>query len=429
MKVAFFSFGACEGCRYRIVNEIDKVLALEGIEIVREPLLGLSSDGEFDVAVVEGAVTQPDVGKLREIRGRAKHLIALGSCAVLGGITTLGYRLGLRLEEYEAKGYTDAHPLHKVVKVDAHVRGCPASVDELVAVLRLLSLGLAAARYERRFEYERVVGDLTIKDDFLRLDAGKCIVCGRCSEICAYIGAHVLTPAYRGFRVVVTTPAQLPFLEAGCVRCGLCAAYCPVAAITYRGDVEPALKVAREGGTAIVESYAVEVAAEALGVAPGQVISLLRELGFSDVAVVDPLKLAHEFEGPLVPFSSAEERWVRKLVPGAVKGHVRIVGDSDTVLVTACAARKEDHPLVLTAHELVEVAKGARITLSDLPNQAYAHEAAGDVEVLVGPEACRSAVEKLKSGGLQSSGKPVVLQLCPGGCRRGSGAPYRLLTQ
>ncbi|MEM1820935.1 MAG: hypothetical protein QXU64_05030, partial [Thermofilaceae archaeon] len=118
MKVAFFSFGACEGCRYRIVGELHKLTSIPNIEIVREPLLGLTEDTEYDIAVVEGAVTTPDVEKLKRIRSKTKYLIALGSCARLGGITTLGYRLGLKLEEYEAKGYADALPLHRFVKID-----------------------------------------------------------------------------------------------------------------------------------------------------------------------------------------------------------------------------------------------------------------------------------------------------------------------
>ena len=423
MKVAFFSFGACEGCRYRIVNELRKITELSNVEVVREPLLGLVSDAEFDVAVVEGAVTQPDIEKLKLIREKAKHVVALGSCAVLGGITTLGYRLGLKLEEYEAKGYTEALPLHRVIKVDSYVRGCPASVDELAAVLRLLSTNLRAEKYERRFEYERVVSGSTITDEFLSLDPGKCIVCGRCVELCAYIGAHALTQAQRGFRVFITTPAQLPFLEVGCVRCGLCAAYCPVAAITYRSDVEAALKLAREGGSALIETYALESAAAVLGVKPGQVVSLLRELGFGSVSVVNPLREVLGFRG-LVPFSSAEERWLRKNFPHlAVDGHVKLKCDTATLVITACAARKEDHKPTLTAHELVELLKGSRIVLSDLPEAPLNAEEVKGVRVVVGPDACKAVVKEQHDYGSQ----PTVLQLCPGGCARGSGTPYRFL--
>lgn len=426
MKVAFFGFGSCEGCRYRVVNELHKLASVNGIEIVREPLLGLSSDTEYDVAVVEGSITTRDVEEVKKIRERAKFVVALGSCAMLGETSTLGYRLGLRIEEYVKDGYTDAVPIHRVISIDSYVRGCPASVDELVRVLKTLAAGFPPSRYERRFEYEKSA-DLVLDDGFLKLDAGKCIVCGRCVDLCAYLNVHALTQAFRGFRVFVTTPAQLPFLEAGCIRCGLCAAYCPVAALKYRSDVEPALELAKLGGTALVENLALEAAAEALGVKPGQVLSLLRELGFSEVEVVDPLALAVGEEG-LVPFSSAEERWVKQRFPelsSFLRPHARLAAGKDTVVITACVARKEDHTPTITAHELVEIAKWSRAVLEDLPDEPLSLAPVRSVKVAVGPGECEAAA---RSYAKDPSGT-LVLQICPGGCARGSGMPYKLLSR
>ena len=426
MKVAFFGFGSCEGCRYRVVNELHKLAGESGIEIVREPLLGLSADTEYDVAVVEGAITTRDVEEVKKIREKAKFVVALGSCALLGETSTLGYKLGLRIEEYVKDGYTDAVPVHQVIKVDSYVRGCPASVDELVRVLKALAAGFPPLRYERRFEYEKVA-DLVLDDGFLKLDTGKCIVCGRCVDLCALLGVHALTQAYRGYRVVVTTPAQLPFLEAGCIRCGLCAAYCPVSALKYRSDVEGALELAKRGGRVVAERLALEAAAEALGVRPGQLVSLLKELGFREVEVVDPLALAPSEEG-LIPFSSAEERWVKLRFPEAarfLKPRVKLAAGKETVVVTACVARKEDHAPTITAHELVELAKWSRVVLEDLPDEPLRAAPESKVKVAVGPEECSAAVESYA----KNPSGAVVLQVCPGGCARGSGAPYRLLTQ
>jgi coenzyme F420-reducing hydrogenase gamma subunit len=424
LRVAFFGFGSCEGCRYRVVNELHKLTSVGGIEIMREPLLGLSPDAEYDVAVIEGAVGTRDFEEVRKIRERARLVVALGSCAMLGGVSSLGYRLGLRVEEYVKDGYTDALPIHQVIRVDSYVRGCPASVDELVRVLKNLAAGFPPSRYERRFKYERTT-DILLDDGFLRLDAGKCIVCGRCVDVCAQLGVYALTQAFRSYSVTVTTPMQLPFLEAGCIRCGLCTAYCPVSALTYRSDVEEALKLAEHSGRVVAERLALEAAADVLGVKPGQVASLLRELGFSEIEVVDPLALASG-AGGLIPLSAAEERWVRQRIPEASKllrPHVRLPAAKDTVVITACLARKEDHAPTITVHELVEVAKGSRVVLEDLPDEPLRSAPVGGVEVAVGPGECRAAVESY----VKNPSGTIVLQICPGGCARGSGMPYKLL--
>lgn len=429
MKVAFFSFGACEGCRYRIVNEFAKIATLlekYGIEIVREPLLGVKTEKNYDVAIIEGAVTSLDIERVKEIRRKAKFLIALGSCAFLGGIATLGYKYGVQADEYLKKGYSLGVPLHQIVKVDGYVRGCPASVDELVNVLEEIAVTGSISKYERRFEYEKQT-DLVLDDGFLRLDTGKCIVCGRCIELCSKIYANVLTQAFRGYRVIVTTPAQISFLEAGCIRCGLCAAYCPVAAITYRNDVEAALKTAKNGGRVVIERQAVEAIAKALGIKPGQVIPLLKTLGFSKVEIVNPLSLIDAEKTGIVPYSSAEKRLVEQVFPEASKyllEYPKLSLDKDTVLVTVCVARKEDHSPVLTVHELVSLARDMLITFKDLPEeQPESKNNDCNVKIAKGPEEVKAAIQDF----LSNPRGIAVLQICPGGCAKGSGLHFPIL--
>lgn len=427
MRVAFFSFGACEGCRYRMVNELSKILSIDGIEIVREPLLGLTSENGYDIAVVEGALTSLDIEKFREIRSKAKYVIALGSCAYLGGITTLGYRYGFQAEEYLEKGYKESIPLQRVARVDSYVRGCPASIDELANVLKEIATLGVLPKYERRFEFEKV-SDIVLKDDFLKLDTGKCIVCGRCVELCSRINVHALTQAFRGFRVVVSTPGQLSFLEAGCVRCGLCAAYCPVGAITYRSDVEAALKALYSGTSVVAEVMALDAVARALGVGMEQIVSLLMQLGVSSVKVVDPINLVADRVG-IVPFSMAEERWIKALYPQASKYLLPrpMLGGQDTLLITACASRKEDHTPTLTAHELTALAEGSGFVLEDLPavNIDFQLASRSNLRIAKGPGESAEAIQRF----LESPTYTLVVQLCPGGCERGSGIPFKLLNE
>ncbi|MEM2218298.1 MAG: 4Fe-4S dicluster domain-containing protein [Thermofilaceae archaeon] len=396
MKVAFFSFGACEGCRYRMVNELSRILSIDGIEIVREPLLGLASEDEYDIAVVEGALTSHDMEKCKEIRSKAKYVIALGSCAYLGGITTLGYKYGFQAEEYIKRGYKESIPLQRVIGVDNYVRGCPASIEELANVLREIITSGALPRYERRFEFEKI-SSIVLKDEFLKLDTGKCIVCGRCVEICSQINVHALTQAFRGFRVIVSTPGQLSFLEAGCIHCGLCAAICPVGAVTYRSDIEASLKAIRSGASVVAEITALDAAAKALGVETGQTVSLLKQLGASNVKVVDPINLVTNKVG-IVPFSVAEERWIKVIYPQASEYLLQrpILNAQGVLLITACASRKEEHTPTLTAHELTILAKGCGLVLEDLPavNFDFQPASRSNLRVVKGPSESTEAIQE-----------------------------------
>ena len=90
-RVAFFDFASCEGCQLQVINlEEDLLKVLEAVDVVtfREAMKEQSDD--YDIAFVEGSITRKsDEERLNEIRGHAKVLIALGSCATLGGINCL----------------------------------------------------------------------------------------------------------------------------------------------------------------------------------------------------------------------------------------------------------------------------------------------------------------------------------------------------
>ena len=70
------------------------------------------------------------------------------------------------------------------------------------------------------------------------VDMNKCILCGRCVRACAEIqGCDIWGFAERGFETVVVAGADQPLIEAGCVSCGTCVAYCPVTALFDKPSV------------------------------------------------------------------------------------------------------------------------------------------------------------------------------------------------
>ena len=74
-RVAFFSFGSCEGCQLQVLS-VEDVLPelLSVVEVVnfREAMDDRGDD--YDIAFVEGSLVKPDdVAELQQIRARAKQ--------------------------------------------------------------------------------------------------------------------------------------------------------------------------------------------------------------------------------------------------------------------------------------------------------------------------------------------------------------------
>ena len=149
-RIAIFDFGCCEGCQLQIVNLEEALLDLVGlVEVVswREAVTGHSD--QYDIAIVEGSITrEEEIERLKGIRDNAKILIALGSCAHIGGINCLKNHFEMdEVLQYvygkDAKYFDTipARPLAAVVPVDYAVPGCPIDRKEFLEVVKALLLG------------------------------------------------------------------------------------------------------------------------------------------------------------------------------------------------------------------------------------------------------------------------------------------------
>jgi len=149
-RVAIFDFAGCEGDELQIVNLEEKLLDLLGhIELVsfREGMKEHSDD--YDIALIEGSCTRPsDAERLKKIRANAKVVVAIGSCATIGGINCLKNARPLdqvRKEVYGDKAdwfeTYEARPIDAVIKVDAKVHGCPIERNEFLSIIKQLLAG------------------------------------------------------------------------------------------------------------------------------------------------------------------------------------------------------------------------------------------------------------------------------------------------
>ena len=151
-RVGIFDFTGCEGCELNQLNFEDQLLDILGhVDIVewREAMDGQVD--ELDIAFVEGSLSTPEcITRIHEIRRKSKVLVALGACAVQGGVNAM--KNTRPIEEVREEVYGDqkylfptlpALPLSAVVKVDFAVRGCPMTQIEFLKVFTSLVMGKA----------------------------------------------------------------------------------------------------------------------------------------------------------------------------------------------------------------------------------------------------------------------------------------------
>jgi sulfhydrogenase subunit delta len=147
-KIAFFDFTSCEGCQLTVVDSLqDHPELLDAVEIVQFREAMTEKGEDYQIAFVEGSCTRPgDEARLKKIREQADIVIALGSCAHLGGINAIRNRAPLEdVREYVYGDKADwfdtyrARAISEVVEVDAVLPGCPIDRDEFImAVTHLL---------------------------------------------------------------------------------------------------------------------------------------------------------------------------------------------------------------------------------------------------------------------------------------------------
>ena len=148
-KVAVFDFTSCEGCELQLVNKEETLGPfLKCVDIVRFREASSATGDDYDVAIVEGAITREDeVERLQKVRAQAKVLLAFGTCACFGGVARLKNAYDLAEANREVygdkpKSTQPARPIYDFVQVDLAIPGCPVSKDEVERVVRHVALGV-----------------------------------------------------------------------------------------------------------------------------------------------------------------------------------------------------------------------------------------------------------------------------------------------
>ena len=174
-RVATTSLCGCFGCHMSLLDIDERILQLvQLVRFDRTPLTDIKIIGDCDLGLIEGGVANAEnVEVLREFRRHCKVLVAVGACAVNGGIPAMRNQFTLKecLEESYVGGVgvhnpgipndpeiplllNQVHPIHEVVKVDYFLPGCPPSADTLWTFLTELLAGQPIAFPYTQIHYD-----------------------------------------------------------------------------------------------------------------------------------------------------------------------------------------------------------------------------------------------------------------------------------
>jgi NAD-reducing hydrogenase small subunit len=150
LKVATASLAGCFGCHTSFLDIDERFFDLiERIEFDRSPLTDIKHCDPCDIGLLEGGICNAEnVQVLREFRENCKILVAMGACAINGGLPAERNRINLAElfeEVYVTEETVDAglipndpelpllldkvHPLHELVQIDYFLPGCTPPAD------------------------------------------------------------------------------------------------------------------------------------------------------------------------------------------------------------------------------------------------------------------------------------------------------------
>jgi len=163
-KISSDWMAGCAGCHMSLLDIDERIVQLaELVDIRSTPITDLKEpdEGGVDVGILEGGVNNSANEEVaHKMRKRSKILVALGDCAVFGGVPALRNFCGI--QEALQRAYVDAESvdesgkipsdpelatmtkvraLSEVVPVDVYVPGCPPDADVIFEALVALAQG------------------------------------------------------------------------------------------------------------------------------------------------------------------------------------------------------------------------------------------------------------------------------------------------
>jgi coenzyme F420-reducing hydrogenase gamma subunit len=151
-RVGIFGLTGCAGDQLQILNCEDELLQLAESVAIADWVMAKSENdhtSRLDIGFVEGVVaTERDLEALRKIRARTRFLVAIGTCAVWGGLPAMRNDLPRDVLEREVyhvdRSFLDsveALPPTHFVRFELLLPGCPIERHEFLAAVSSLLRG------------------------------------------------------------------------------------------------------------------------------------------------------------------------------------------------------------------------------------------------------------------------------------------------
>lgn len=157
-KIAIHKFSSCDGCQLALINDAVSLLELNKIvEIVHFAEAGyLDEFLSVDLAIIEGSInTHHDITRLNLIRQKSRYIIAVGACAVSGGIQALrNFKNSEQFLKWQHDVYKEstesiikedlptAKPISAYINVDSEIKGCPINTGQILHAIRDVLFGV-----------------------------------------------------------------------------------------------------------------------------------------------------------------------------------------------------------------------------------------------------------------------------------------------
>lgn len=141
IRFAVLQLSGCAGCEVSLLNAGEWV---DQYRLVYMPLVVSTNDvPEVEILLVSGGVrTDEDLFNLRRAVKKAKTVVAVGTCAISGGVANLGDRDDVRELFLTETGRLNiprllprCQPIDAAVNVDRYLPGCPPTPELFMAML------------------------------------------------------------------------------------------------------------------------------------------------------------------------------------------------------------------------------------------------------------------------------------------------------